>query len=177
MVGRIAFFIVSFHTVAFTFHSGFSSPAWQKKTSRVKTFLRKHFVSLEFFSISTCFLQEQLDSMLANGDWQAQPQRDPGLANIRSSYVFFGLLCRTVVRLQGCQVSHLLCFVCVALSCSSTDAVISWMWCTYLEIARFDASSLVCVALGCFWNETIFILIFHTVAFKHAVSLAEHGFL
>ena len=82
-------------------------------------------MSSEFFSISTCFLKYQLDSMLANGDWQAEPYRDPGLANNRSCYVFFGLLCRTVVRLQGCQVSQLLCFVCVAFSCCSTDTVIS----------------------------------------------------
>ena len=92
--------------------------------------------------------------MLANGDWQAEPYSDPGLANNRSCYVLIGLLCRTVVRLQGCQVSQLLCFVCVAFSCCSTDTVISWMWCTYLEFARFDASSFVCVAFCCFleWN-------------------------
>ena len=91
--------------------------------------------------------------MLANGDWQAEPYRDPGLANNRSSYVLFGLLCRTVVRLQGCQVSQLLCFVCVAFSCCSTDTVISWMWCTYLEFTFWcQFICLCCIWLFLEWN-------------------------
>ena len=90
----------------------------------------------------------------------------------------FSLVCY-VGQLYACKaVRFRSCYVLFVLHFPVVRLILLYLECdVHIWNSRFDASSFVCVAFGCFWNETIFILIFHTVAFKHAVSLAEHGFL
>ena len=109
-----------------------------------------------------------------------------------------GRLSRTAIQAWQTIAAAMFCLVCYVGQLYACKAV-RFRSCYVLFVLHFPVVRLILLYLECdvhiwnshvlmpvhlfvlhfavFWNETIFILIFHTVAFKHAVSLAEHGFL
>lgn len=134
-VWKDTIFVMNFHTVAFTFHSGFSSPAW-----------KKHFVLKHFWEntscLSSCFPSAHVSS---NNNF------------IQCSQMVIGRLSRNAIQAWQTIAAAMFCLVCYVGQLYACKAV-RFRSCYVLFVLHFPVVRLILLYLECdvhIWNSHV----------------------